>query len=160
MSAIDDLYERNINLLENLDIDYKEVSHEPVLSYEAAEEVKEKFNLSGVESKNLFLKTEDGDYLMFITVKDQKADFDLLAEKMGSRVSMASFEELEDKTSCEPKCAVPFGLPEDITLVVDETIFDHKKFIYSPGPPEKTVEIKVEDIPKILENVENRVVYV
>jgi Ala-tRNA(Pro) deacylase len=59
-----ELYKRNMELLKSLGIEYKECKHEPVLDYETAGKVKKRFNLTGIESKNLFLKTKDGRYCM------------------------------------------------------------------------------------------------
>lgn len=93
-----ELYDRNIKLLKDLDIGFKECDHEPVLSYEAAAKVRNQFGLTGVESKNLFLKTKDGRYCLIITIEGKTADFDRMKELLGSKVSVASQEELTEKT--------------------------------------------------------------
>jgi Ala-tRNA(Pro) deacylase len=55
----ENLYRQNIALLRSAGIEYREFEHEPVLSYEKAAQIRQRFNLSGVESKSLFLKLKD-----------------------------------------------------------------------------------------------------
>ncbi len=136
------------------------MSHEPVLDYALAAEIRRRFGLTGVESKSLFLRLKSGGYCMYVTIEGKRADFDRLKEVLGCKVSVASQEELQEQTGCRPFCAVPFGHSDGITLVVGRGIFQHDKFLYSPGPPEKTIEIGTSDVRRILEAVKNRVVYV
>ncbi|MFH1224663.1 MAG: YbaK/EbsC family protein [Candidatus Diapherotrites archaeon] len=152
------LYDANIKLLKSLNINFRECTHEPVLSYEAAAKVRQKFGLTGVESKNLFLKAKGGGYFMLVTIEGKRADFEKLKELLGSKVSVAGQEELKEKTGCEPYCAIPFGFGKEIGIIVDSGIFMHEKFIYSLGPPEKTIEIETKDINKILGALVNKII--
>ena len=153
------LYKNTISLLQNAGIEYREVEHEPVLTYEKAEEVREQFNLTGVESKSLFMKAKDGRFLMFISLEGKRVDSKLLKNLVGSKTSFCSAEELEEHTGCVAGCATPFGHNKEIVLVVDQEIFQKQgKFIFSPGPPEKTIEINIADIQKILDASENEIV--
>ncbi len=151
-----DLYLANIKIFTDLGITYKECSSEPVLSYETAEKVRKQFGLTGTESKSLFLKGKDGRYFMLITIQGEKANFDQLKEILGTKISVASQDELKEKTGCEPYCAIPFGYPAEITMIVDPKLYTTEKFIFSPGPTEKTIEIATEDIGKILEALPNK----
>lgn len=150
-----DLYESNIKLLRDLNIEYKECSSEPVLSYETAEKVRNEFGLTGAESKNLFLKAKNGKYYMFVSLQGKRADFDKLKQIIGAKISVASQDELTAQTGCEPYCAIPFGYPKDIGIIIDSEIYNSEKFIYSPGPPDKTIEIATKDIGKIFDSLAN-----
>ena len=150
-----DLYENNIKLLKSLNVQFKECTSEPVLSYETAEKVRKEFGLTGTESKSLFLKAKDGKYYMFVSVEGKRADFDKIKDRLGIKVSVASQEELKSQTGCEPYCAIPFGYPEEITILIDPEIYNHQKFIFSPGPTEKTIEIEVKDIDTIFNAITN-----
>ena len=150
-----DLYKNNIEVLKKLDIQFKECTSEPVLSYETAEKVRKEFGLTGIESKSLFLKGKDGKYYMLVSVEGKRADFDRLKQVTATKISVASQEELKEKTGCDPHCAVPFGYPSEITLLINPEIYNSKKFIFSPGPPEKTIEIDTKDIDLILEALPN-----
>ncbi|MBS3078982.1 DNA-binding protein [Candidatus Pacearchaeota archaeon] len=153
-----ELYEKNIEILNQLNIKFKECDHEPVLSYETAKSIRKRFNLTGIESKNLFLKSKDSKYYLLLTIEGKKANFDLLKSILGKRVSLASPEELKEKTGCIPGCATPFGNDEDIDIIFDQEVLKHDKWIYSPGVPEKSIEIETKDLPKILSSMKNKII--
>ena len=155
----EDLYARVRSLLQQSGVAFVEVEHEPVLDYERAAEVRRRFDLRGVESKNLFLKAKDGRYFMFVSVEGQRVDFKEVKRLTGRGVSVSSDEELRAQTGCEPGCAAPFGHAPDIGLIIDREIFRHERFIFSPGPPTKTVELAVSELPKLLSACANPLYY-
>jgi len=155
----ENLYRQNIDLLQSAGIEYREFEHEPVLSYEKAAQIRQRNNLSGVESKSLFLKLKDDRYCMFISVEGKRFDSKRLRALLGGKSKVCSDQELNEVTGCAPKCACPFGHSAEVTLIIDNEIFQHERFIYSPGPPEKTIEIKTEDIQEILNCSPNKVFY-
>jgi Ala-tRNA(Pro) deacylase len=145
-------------LLATAGVPYREVEHEPVRDYEAAAHVRERFGLNGVESKNLFLESRDGRSLVFVTVQGKRFNAKAMKRLLGSAVSIAPDAVLTAKTGCEPGCAVPFGYLPEVELVVDDAIFAHQRFIFSPGPPSCTIVIDTACIPAILAVVPNKVV--
>jgi len=152
------LYDRNIALLKSSGVTYREVEHEVVLSYETAARVRQRFGLTGVESKSLLLRLKDGRYCMFVSVEGKRADFNKIKDLVGSKPSLCTDEELVEQTGCVPKCACPFGHEERIILIIDSAIFNYAKFLYSPGIPERTVEIATADLEKIITGLPNPVV--
>ena len=152
------LYDRNIALLKNSGVAYYEVEHEAVLSYETAASVRQRFGLTGVESKSLLLRLKDGRYCMFVSVEGKRADFKKIKDLVGSEPSLSTDDELVEQTGCVPKCACPFGHEERIILIIDSAIFNYAKFLYSPGIPERTVEIATADLEKIIAGLPNPVV--
>ena len=74
---------------------------------------------------------------------------------LGTKISVASQEELKEQTGCEPYCAIPFGYPEGITLLIDPEIYKSDKLIFSPGPTDKTVEIDTKDLDVIFNTIPN-----
>ena len=155
----ENLYRQNIDLLRNAGIEYREFEHEQVLSYEKATQIRQRFNLSGVESKSLFLKLKNDRYCMFISVEGKRFDPKRLRALLGSKAKVCSDQELKVVTGCVPKCACPFGHPAEVTLIIDNEVFEHERFIYSPEPPEKTIEIKTVDIHQLVSTGPNKVVY-
>jgi Ala-tRNA(Pro) deacylase len=156
--SIKQLYEKNIEILTKLKIPHNEYDHEPVLDYETARKIREKFKLTGVESKNLLLKSKKNEYFLLLTIEGKNADFDFLKQLTGQRLSLASAEELKKETGCIPGCATPFGNIKEIIIIFDKDILKHEKYIYSPGFPNKTIEIETKDIEKILNSMENRII--
>ena len=155
----ENLFKQNIALLQSAGIEYREFEHEPVLSYEKAALIRQRFNLLGVESKSLFLKLRDNRYYMFISMEGKRFDSKRLRALLGGKSKVCSDQELNDVTGCVPKCACPFGHPAEVTLIIDNAVFEHERFIYSPGPPEKTFEIKTEDIHQLISTAPNKVLY-
>ncbi|MFZ6047457.1 YbaK/EbsC family protein [Pseudomonas sp. CR3202] len=153
------LHARNLALLECHDIPYREVSHEAVLDYPTAHAVRQRFGLRGVESKSLFLRLKGGGYAMLVTLEGARADWVQLKALLGARPSIASDAELVQLTGCVPQCACPLGHAEEIALVFDETIFRHDFLIYSPGPPERTLEVATADLARLLPRLRNRVLH-
>lgn len=150
------LHENTLALLNKANVNYREVVHAPVLTYEQAEEVRTKFALAGKESKSLFLRFGDL-YAMFITLEGQRLNSKALKEQFGRRPTLCTADELIKLTGCVPQCACPFGLPDRVQLIVDPLIFECDKFIFSPGPPERSIEINGRDIPTILEHCSNKI---
>ena len=68
--------------LKELQLDCKICEHEPVLDYEMAQKVDERFGLTGVESKSLFIKTKSGKYYVFLTVQGERLDSKAMIRKL------------------------------------------------------------------------------
>jgi Ala-tRNA(Pro) deacylase len=156
--TVQQVRERTLALLEQAGIEYKEVTHAPVFSYEDAEKVREEHNLTGTESKSLFIRLKDGRFCMYVTTEGQRADLKLVKKVLGSKPSVCSDEELTEQTGCLPKCACPFGHKPEISLIVDTRILECDRFIFSSGPPEKTIEIAASDLEKILAVTTNPII--
>jgi len=156
---LDQLYRNNLALLHKAGVSYSQYEHEPVLTYTKAAEIRVRFNLKGIESKSLFLQVKDDRYCMFISIEGKRFDTKKIKNTVGSKPRICSDQELTKITGCVPKCAVPFGHPPQVTLIIDQEIFEHEQYIYSPGPPEKTIVIRTEDINKILENSPNKIIH-
>ena len=156
---LETLYANNIELLEKSGIEYLEVCHEPVLSYDMAAEIRARLHLTGIESKSLFLELKDGRYCMFITIEGNRLDSKQMKAITGSKPRICSSDDLVEQTGCVPHCACPFGHKEEITLVLDRAIFQDDGFLYSPGPPDKTIEILSDDIHQLLEHCPNEIMF-
>lgn len=144
------LYQRNMALLAKAGVAYQEYQHEPVLTYQQAQQVRERFAISGSESKSLFLRLKNGRYCMFVTLEGRRYQRGALQAVVGGRFSLASDEELTQHTSCQPLAACPFGHVEPVQLVVDDAVFQAERFIYSPGPASHTLVVEGKDIPQLL----------
>lgn len=153
------LHARNLALLTEHRIPFREVEHEAVLDYPTAHAVRQRFGLRGVESKSLFLRLKSGGYAMLVTLEGARADWAQLKALLGARPSVASDDELTALTGCMPQCACPFGHAAGIALVFDRAILDHDYLLYSPGPPERTLEVPTAGLSRLLPSLPNRVLY-
>ncbi|MDP3367287.1 MAG: YbaK/EbsC family protein [Pseudomonas sp.] len=155
MTPLERLCQRNLDLLQRLNIDHRLVEHEPVLDYPTAHAVRQRFGLRGVESKSLFLRTGAQRYVMLISLEGARADWARLKALLGSRPRIASDEELIEHTGCVPMCACPFGHDPSITLLIDRKVLDCDFLLYSPGPPEQTLEVPGSELPRLLKTQPN-----
>lgn len=151
------MYNNIKNILKENNIKFEEYDHEPILSFEKAKEVRERLQYNGVESKSLFIKDKSGNYYIFVTTEGKKLDTKVVKNIVGVKVSICSGEELIQITQCVPGCVSPFGYEENISLVIDEDIFNHDKIIFSPGVPEKTFIITSNEFKEVLNNINNTV---
>lgn len=146
-------------LLEKANVECEYYKHEPILDYETAERVAKEVGFTGTESKSLFIKAKSGKYYMYLTLQGMKMDSKEIKNLIGEKVGVVSGEELTEKTGCIPGCAAPFGYVKEISLIVDESIFDVEKYIFSQGVAEITMILKGKDIKKVLDICENKVIY-
>lgn len=152
------LYERIINLLTTHNITYKEYDHDPIVSYKDAEREKNRLGWNGVESKNVFMRGADGAYYTMVTTEGQRVDFAGLKELLGTKLSIASEEDVRAVAECVPGCVVPFGFADHITILLDKSIFTHTDYLFSPGVTTKTVQLNIQDIKILLANLPNKII--
>ncbi|MDH0099257.1 YbaK/EbsC family protein [Ectopseudomonas hydrolytica] len=150
MTPLERLCQRNLDLLQSLNIDHRLVEHEPVLDYPTAHAVRQRFGLRGVESKSLFLRIAAQRYAMLVSLEGARADWTRLKHLLGSRPRVASDAELSEHTGCVPMCACPFGHDPSITLVIDRQVLGCDFLLYSPGPPGLTLEVPGSALPRLL----------
>ncbi|MGF9965309.1 YbaK/EbsC family protein [Bacillus rhizoplanae] len=151
------MYEEVISLLHETNALYEKFEHEPVLDYETDRIVRERLGLEGAPSKSLFMKTKSGAYYVFFTLEGTRLDMKQLKDMIGTHVSLCSPDELREKTGCIPGCVAPFGYPEDITIIVDSSIYEYEKILILPGVPEFTISLSTEELRKILSTCGNTV---
>lgn len=155
MTPLEHLCQRNLDLLQRLQISHRLVEHEAVLDYSTAHAVRQRFGLRGVESKSLFLRIDAQRYAMLVTLEGARADWARLKALLGKRPRIASDEELTEHTGCVPMCACPFGHDATITLLIDSAVLACDFLLYSPGPPEMTLEVPGAELPHLLAALPN-----
>jgi len=128
------------------------------MDYETAAQIRERFGLTGRETKSLFLRGRSGRYTMFVSVEGQRLDAARARAALEEKVSVASGEELRAVTGCEPGCAVPLGLPPEVTLLVDGVVEGESRLIFSSGPPTETIEVGASEWAALVASVDNPVV--
>jgi len=150
------------NTLEEHSKDYNTYEHEPVLDFAKAAEIAQRFGLTGKESKSLFIKGKSGTYYMYLTTEDKKMDSKQVKRRLGEKVNIVSSTEMVEVIGCEPGCLPPFGYDRSLidTVIVDEELFNHERFVCSPGIPEITIEAETKYLKALLENSYDRILYI
>lgn len=146
-----DLYEE----LKKLDIDYVEVEHKAIYSYEDAMKEDIASKIEGIECKNLFVKSKTKYYLIFISAF-KKADLKELARVLkDTRLVFASEEELERILNLKMGSVTPLGIINDrdnlVTILIDKELVG-KKVLLHPNINTKTISITLEDLIKFIES--------
>lgn len=147
-------------IIENLNLNPRVVTHEPILNYETAAKVDEELGLTGTETKTLFLKGKSGDFYLFITLATERMDSKLLKKLLGEKVNMVSGEEMTELTGMQPGCMTPFGLEDGLIekIVVDPKINNEEKLILAFGSETMSVEIIPEDLNTILTSLYKEII--
>ena len=113
-------------MLNELDIPFEIVEHEPALTTEQADSFIE--GIEGVRTKTMFLTNKKKTAYYLVIMDDQKRlDMDLLKDLVGAnRIRMASSESLFEKMSLPAGVVSPFGLlnntDKDIQVYFDKEI--------------------------------------
>lgn len=143
--------------LNELQIDYQIVEHEPALTTELADRFIE--GIEGVRTKTMFLTNKKKTHLYLVIMDDNKRlntdAFKLLVDE--KQIKMASSESLYEKMLLQPGVVSPFGLlnnkDHDIAVYIDREIIDEKRMSFHPNTNEKTLFLDTKDLLKYLEAI-------
>lgn len=131
--------------LRSLPCEFREVHHPPTrTSEESAAARGEPLRIGG---KALLLKTEDGQYRLFVLPADAKLDSAAIRQHLGlKKTRFASAEELLQLTGLVPGSVPPFGgpiLPFD--LYVDQGISENDRIAFNAGSLTDSIILSTED---------------
>ncbi|KYH38964.1 MAG: hypothetical protein AYL30_002120 [Candidatus Hecatellales archaeon B24] len=104
--------------------------------------------------KTVILKGDRGNLYAVLTLGYRKVNLNLVGRLVGQKVRLASLEELEDE-GLKPGAVCP--LTVNAQLIVDEEVFSKEKVNFSSGSEYHGVEIKPQDLYKLVDFVRARV---
>lgn len=141
--------------LKSLNIEYEEVSHNAIYSYEDAIKENIASKIDGVECKNLFVKSKTKYYLIFIEA-EKRADLKQLSFLLKeTRLVFATVEELNNILNLEVGSVTPLGILNDkenkVTLLLDKELAG-KKVLMHPNCNTKTISMEFLDLVRWIEN--------
>lgn len=144
-----DLY----SIFKLLNIEYKEIEHDPVFTIEQAQIVKGK--IDGIGCKNLFLTDKKGKYILAVFEENKKVDIKRIQSLVSiTHLSFAPSTELKSILNVEPGNVAPFGIINDIDnrvlFVIDNSLRD-KKLLFHPNVNTKTISITFNDLIRFIE---------
>lgn len=151
------MFEQVKNKLNELDIEYQIVEHEPALTTEQADKFIE--GIEGVRTKTMFLTNKKKKNFYLVIMDDAKRlDMDkfkdIVAEK---QLKMASENSLFEKMMLPLGVVSPFGLlnntEKDIQVYFDGEIVKEDRMSFHPNTNEKTIFIKTKDLFVFLGNI-------
>ncbi|MBN1778674.1 MAG: prolyl-tRNA synthetase associated domain-containing protein [Candidatus Buchananbacteria bacterium] len=154
-----DLY----SILADSNISYQKFDHEAVFTVDEAKKIR--WDFTGAETKNLFVKNRNSDqYYLVVMLADKRADLKKLAAQLNeSKLSFASPEQLKEILGLTPGSVSPFGLINDekhqTIVVVDQEIFNFEKVGFHPNINTATLALSTDDFKKFLTSTQNQIKY-
>jgi len=140
-----------LELFEKEGIKYRLYEHEPVYTSEQASRVRGVELRTGV--KALVLKTKEGLFLLADVAADRRVDSRKLEQlAKTSKIHFASREEVLAVTHCEPGSVHPFGSLFGISTYLDSSVLENEFVNFNIGVLTKSVQIRVEDLRKLLDS--------
>lgn len=130
--------------------------HDPIYTNEDAVKMKEEKEFTGTETKALFLKGKSGRYYSFITFTTKNTDFKRLKQVVGEKVSIMRPDEMEKLTGQKVGAVTPLGYEKNVSMIVDEELFEQEKLVFAPARPDRTMVILAKDLKKIIGLLENK----
>lgn len=152
-----DLYTPVIEKLNELQIEFQIVEHEPALTTEQADSFIE--GIEGVRTKTMFLTNKKKTQFYLLIMDDKKRlDMDHFKEIVSAnRIRMASSDSLFDKMLLPPGVVSPFGLlnnqDHDIAVYIDDEIISETRMSFHPNTNEKTIFLHTNDLIKFIESI-------
>ena len=143
--------------LQDCNIDYKVIEHQPVFTCEESEGLDTP--IPGAHTKQLLMRDKKKHhYVLAIVMHDKTVDTKKLAEDLGiGRLSFASPPDLKRLLGVDPGAVTPFGLTNDSDHTIEHIIFDEDAwavnlFRFHPLRNSATVNINCEGFKKFLEH--------
>lgn len=152
-----DLYTPVIEKLNELQIEFQIVEHEPAFTTEQADSFIE--GIEGVRTKTMFLTNKKKTQFYLLIMDDKKRlDMDHFKEIVSAnRIRMASSDSLFDKMLLPPGVVSPFGLlnnqDHDIAVYIDDEIISETRMSFHPNTNEKTIFLHTNDLIKFIESI-------
>lgn len=153
-----------LNLLDDENIQYKLVEHEPVHT------ISDMNNIGlldeGYVCKNLFIRNANGHVHYLVSCHHSKnIDMKQLANKINStRLSFASDERLKKYLNLENGYVSPFGILNDknkeVIVVFDEELKNKELVGFHPNTNKATVYLNFNDLEEIIKKHGNKIIYI
>lgn len=137
-------------ILEGKGIEYRliELADRSITSGDVIRHSKGELNPDEI-CKTIVVTDERGcNYAIFL-LGDQRIDEDRARSVIGSGVSIANLNEIREPTALEPGAICPLLLT--MPVIVDRNVLSRKKVNFGSGNPIIGIEMKTEDLNKVME---------
>lgn len=135
-------------LLQEANIEYSVVEHEPVYTNPAMAQA---LNVTESETvKSLVLMTKEKKMVVLVLPGDKKVDWKKAAAGIGTKkVSFAKPEQVLEKVGCEVGCVPPFGQLTQLPIYMDPELTKKDYVYFNPGKHDKSYKIRAWDLKKM-----------
>ena len=154
--------EEVLKVLQDLDIHYELIKHEPVYTIEDMNNLNKEMFKGAEICKNLFLRDQKGKrHFLVVLCSEKKADMAKIQEQADStRLSFASSERLMKYLKLEPGHVSPMGLINDkekkVEVLIDKDLKDKPLLVVHPNTNEASLLITYEDWMKFIKSIGNK----
>lgn len=145
-------YKDLVSFLEKNGVKYQSSEHGHVRTSEQAAAVRSVPLQSGVKALVFKVQKEKHSELAMVLVRgDHKVDNGKLCSLLNARnAKLASPEEVLEKTGCEVGSVHPFGNLFGLPVYMDKLVMENKEVNFSAGMHTKSVNMKAEDMVKLI----------
>ena len=126
-----------------IELEEKAISVEDVIRYSKTEIEPEEI------CKTIILKDRKGRKYAIFLLGNTRIDFNKAKRIIGSKVSVASFDEVVDATGVEPGAVCPLTLK--IPLLIDRGVMSRERINFGSGNHLYGLEIQTQDLAKIID---------
>jgi Cys-tRNA(Pro)/Cys-tRNA(Cys) deacylase len=140
--------------LDELHVPYRLFVHAgPVRSLEQA--ARERNQLPDQVIRSIVFRVGKDEFLMVLIAGDRQISWPALRRYLGqSRLTLATEEEVRSVTGYERGAVAPFGLPQSLRILVDESVFTHEEVSLGSGVRGTAVIMTSSDLRRALGVVE------
>ena len=101
-----------------------------------------------IAPKALVLKKEDGEFVMVAIPADKELDLDKVAEVVGSKVNLATAEDLMNNFGLKVGAVPPFGKLLNIRMYLDKSFWSKDEVAFNAGRRDRSIKMKAQDLIK------------
>jgi len=140
--------------LDKLAVPYRQFIHtKPINSLEEA--AAERGQAAGQLVRSILFRVSQGSFVMVLMAGPAQISWARLRAYLGqSRVSMASEAEVLEVTGYRVGAVSPFGLPQPIRILADESVFAPEEISVGSGQRGTAIILKSRDLRSTLNNIE------
>jgi prolyl-tRNA editing enzyme YbaK/EbsC (Cys-tRNA(Pro) deacylase) len=140
--------------LDGKKIPYRVFTH-PGMVHSLEQAAFERGQRPGQVVRSILFRLNEGEFVMVLVAGPQQISWPLLRDYLRvSRMSMASPGDVLARTGYPTGAVSPFGLPEPVRILVDESVFAEEEVSIGSGVRNTTVILRREDLKMALGDFE------
>lgn len=145
------------NYLDENGIEYILHEHEPVFTVEEARQLRK--SISGMHSKNLFLKdSKRGEYYLLTAPADKKVNLKALRKQLNAKkLQFGKADELKELLGVTAGAVSPLGLINDkhkkVKYIIDETVWNAAIVNFHPNDNSRSLEFTCDSFQKLITSI-------
>lgn len=125
--------------------------HHPTPPHSVEQAALERGQSSDQVVRSILFRLGEGSYLMVLVAGTRQVSWPVLRKHLGqSRLTLASEAEVLSVTSYPLGAVAPFGLPQAVPILVDESVFAQQEISLGSGVRGTAVILRVDDFSRAL----------